>query len=268
MNNVESPIVVTGLGRSGTTWTQWFLSHHPCVAIAGQTPQVPRRAVQLVIKLLVGDLRQAMAWTERANRDVGYPVPHYAGCTVQEYRRRTAEFLAGILTGHGPRRARWGLKELDSPAEPAWRARWLWLFPRTRWILCVRDAFAAIESARNTFVPDANIERWLRTWVDFATWARRDDSVFLWRLSTVPNSPEARTEATRALLDHCGLHHTPETLDFVRWWPLVHKVIPDHARRFKFSTRDKRQWLERLPALRLAYRDLGLPLPIEEGAQD
>lgn len=35
-----SPIIISGLGRSGTTWMQWFLSQHPRIHIHGQLPDM------------------------------------------------------------------------------------------------------------------------------------------------------------------------------------------------------------------------------------
>ncbi|NOX52929.1 MAG: hypothetical protein GXP27_00520, partial [Planctomycetes bacterium] len=123
------------------------------------------------------------------------------------------------------------------------------LFPQTTWIVCIRDPFRAIESLRNTFQPDADVERWLRVWLDLVRWAQTDDRVLTWRIDAIPVDFDARLASTSRLLQHCDLNHTPETIEFVRRWPVVHKVRPNDQRKFQFTKEDCRRWIERIPEL-------------------
>lgn len=242
------PIVITGLGRSGTTWMQTYLSQHARIHIHGQSPNLPWQTLWQWYEALVEQGR----WSQWANRHTASDVPHYAGSGPSRTRDLFRRMFREYFTGNGPDKPRWGLKWIDLPAQADSGDQIEQLWPDMFWIVCVRDPFRTIESAKNTFLPDLDqfcrAKAWVRT-CEFAVSHASDNLavVHLDQLDT--RAPGERLDSLRELLCRVGEVPTPETDEFVRKWPVVHKVVPDPSRVFRLTDEHRRQLLQRVPGL-------------------
>ena len=254
------PIFVTGPNRSGTTWMQWFLSQHPRIRIHGQTPNIPWHFFWNVCQTMVehGD------WARRANLQVGYEIAHYAGSDCQRSREIFCRAFCEYLAGFGRPKPRWGIKWLELCAVPGAAAEVEWLWPETRWIVCIRDPFVTISSTKNTFVPDVDERALAQTWVNTCRFAESHQSrrVVLFQMDRLAGQGEAeRLAAIRRVLECVGEEPTEETERFTREWPLVHKVRPDQQRTFTLSEEAKRRLLDDVPLLGFYLEKMGYDLP-------
>jgi hypothetical protein len=253
----EAPIFVTGLGRSGTTWVQWLLSQHPRIHVHGQPP--PGFSWHLFWKwreLLVNEAR----WSVEANAQVAYEVAHYAGSTPEQAETIMRDLFRDFLGGTDPQRARWGVKWHGMASRQAQAAQVELLWPEVRWIVCLRDPFATIESIKNTFVPHLNTFRFARDWVAACRFALTHDSrrtalVQIDRLQEL--TPQQRWEHLNRLLAVIGEHPSRETDDFIRRWPIVHEVVPTEARTFTLSSAKKQCLLQDVSGLADCMHRLG-----------
>ncbi len=239
----NAPILVSGPGRSGTTFMQWFLSSHPNIQIFGQ-PYIP-----------VAYWTDVIAKIDAANTEVekvntahpvfsAYPHPHHAGGTTGTFEKALAELVASHYTGYGATgKPRWGLKAVWSCADPGDRIAVRRLFPKAKWITCIRDPFDTLESIRSTFVRDYPIEKFFEKWamaVEFAT-ATKTPLVHIDHL--YKSSPETRKKKLDAVLEYLGEKPTADTDDFIREWPIVHRNVGERAP-WKISDDGIRQQLD------------------------
>lgn len=256
----EAPIIVTGPNRSGTTWMQWFLSQHPRIHIHGQTPNIPWHSFWNVSQTMVeqGD------WARRANLQVGYEIAHYAGSDRQRSRDIFCRALREFLSGFGPFKPRWGVKWLDMCAEPGAVDQVEWLWPQTRWIVCIRDPFVTISSTKNTFVPDVDERALAQIWVRTCQFveSHQGDRMALFQMDLLARQTETvRREAIERVLDCVGEEPTEETDRFVSQWPLVHKVRADDERTFVLPDEEKCRLLREVPLLGFYLRKMGYDVP-------
>ena len=96
--NSDDPIIVTGTGRSGTTWMQWLLSHHPRIHIHGQLPALPFTVLSEWYEKLVAQGQ----WAQESNARLSYEIAHYAGSDKERCRDVFREMFRGYMTGFGP----------------------------------------------------------------------------------------------------------------------------------------------------------------------
>lgn len=256
LEQADAPIIVTGLGRSGTTWMQWFLSQHPRIHIHGQFPN-------LRFEDILGwfqTLDEAGRWAEQANRKMGYRVAHYAGSdsarTWNIFRRAFRDFM----TGYGPLTPRWGLKwiGLSGNDETVGKVKSLW--PDARWVVCIRDPFLTVGSVRNTFVPDMDMRQYADRWVNTCKFAESHDPertavVQLDKLTRQDHIE--RQAALNNVLATIGETPSRQTDSFLRRWPVVHKRKPDAKRKFTVSREAKQELLDEVPELGSCMLRLG-----------
>jgi len=225
----ESPIIVTGLGRSGTTWMQWFLSQHPRIHVHGQLPRLPWTTVWN----WYAQMAAQGAWAEWANQQVGYDVSHYAGSSPERCRLIFRRMLGDFLTGMGPPSPRWGAKILSLCADPTAVRDFESLWPETRWVVCVRDPFRTIASAMATFDPALDVRDWASNWINTCKFVESHDlrrTVLVQMDQLDSQSNEERLRAMRRVLRRVGERRCPETDAFVGCWPVVHRVARDTNR--------------------------------------
>ena len=252
----QRPIMVTGLGRSGTTWMQSYLSQHPRIHIHGQTPNIQWDTLWNWYETLDNQGQ----WSQRANRQLGLDIPHYAGSPADRTREVFKRMLFEYFTGNGPSRERWGLKWIDLTIAPGAARQFEQLWPQAFWVVCIRDPFLMIESAKNTFVPDLNIRGRAEAWVRVCRFAERQDPA---RLAIIQldrlaqQTTEQRTGTLRQVLDSLGESPTVETDSFIRQWPVVHKVVPEDRRTFRMSNEARQALLSSVPLLNYYVNKLG-----------
>lgn len=248
-DSMDDPIIVTGLGRSGTTWMQWLLSQHPRIHISGQMPQLPFD----VFWELYQKLARQGEWAGGSNRNVGYDIKHYAGsppdCTRLVVRRLCRDYL----TGFDPVKRRWGLKFLGACEDPQAVERIEALWPETRWVVCIRDPFRIIASARNTFVRDADPAVWLKRWIATCKFAeshapQRVAVVQMDKLES--ETPQRRHGLLNDVLAMIGEEPDPATEAFIERWPIVHKVMADTRRTWNFTPEMKKKAIDEIPSLK------------------
>jgi len=255
-----TPIMVSGLGRSGTTWMQWFLSSHPRIHVHGQSPKLPWHRLWGWYRTLVDQGR----WAAEANRRVGYRCAHYAGSDAARCGELFREMFRRYMTGYGPTRPRWGLKWIDLASNPKAVRQWESLWPDTRWVICVRDPFLTIASAKNTFVPDLNLRAYAGRWVRTCRFIHEHDSgrVVSVQLDRLRGQTfEARRAAVGRVLALIGERPSAGTDDFLRRWPVVHKVTPDEKREFTLAQETRQMLLDEVPELGLWMQRLGYAVP-------
>lgn len=240
--DTESPIFVTGVPRSGTTFVQHLLTRHPRITIYGQEPaNVCWGDWLLTLKVGADSARQS-------NRELDYEVPHYAGDGDSgAIDRPFLSFIKWYLTGQ-PRTPRWGVKSLTQCRLPVEPIRTVW--PETRWVVCLRDPFRALESLRSTFDRDHHVspDEFRDWWVTAAEFASSEPSARLLLFDRLP-SPETRHREMAALFDFLGEDYPAEVRQFVEEWPVVHKVVPDHERADSLTHAERAGLLETHPDL-------------------
>jgi len=245
-----SPIFVTGMPRSGTTFVQHLLSRHPKIQIFGQEPS----------GLTWGDwLQTAVNGVVSANASndqlVEYEVPHYATPqSPQEAASRFLDYVRWYLTG-GMSVKRWGAKSLTQCRVAPKVLLDVW--PDTRWIVCIRDPFRSIESLRNTFDAEQKVElpTAIQWWTDAVRFAHAHDAalpVLFDRLT----EPSEQSHFVDQLFAFIGEDVSSEVSEFAARWPVVHKVVEDQDRHYTLSDTDRESmlndhaefhsWVERL----------------------
>ncbi len=252
----ESPIIVSGLARSGTTWMQFFLSQHPRIHVHGQTPNVPWSAWWQWYQRLVAQGQ----WAAESNRHHGYAIAHYAGSDRERSEAVFKRMLRDYLTRYGPDKPRWGLKwvNLAGDREAAGQLTSLW--PDARWVVCIRDPFVTIASTRNTFAPGLDLKMRAAAWVEVCrfAWEQEGGRVVVVQIDRLNRESHAeRAEAMRRVLECVGEEPCEETDRFVREWPVVHKVKADAKRTFVVSDEERAKLLEEVPGLRAWITRMG-----------
>lgn len=230
--DTDSPIFVTGVPRSGTTFVQHLLTRHPRITIHGQEPA----------NVCWGDwlltLKAGADSARRSNRELDYEVPHYAGDGDSgAVDRPFLSFIKWYLIGQ-PRTPRWGVKSLTQCRLPVEPIRTVW--PETRWVVCLRDPFRALESLRSTFDRDHHVSpgEFCDWWVAAAEFASTEPSARLLLFDRLP-TPEARHQEIAALFDFLGEDYPADVRRFVKEWPVVHQVIPHSQRTYRLSDSDR-----------------------------
>jgi hypothetical protein len=252
----EPPILVSGMPRSGTTWIQWLLCQHPRIHVHGQSPNLPWNAWWEWQKTLV---RQS-AWSVQANRHHGYEIAHYAGSDAERSKAVFKRMFRDWLTGHGPEKPRWGLKWLRSCAIEGMVEQFESLWPETRWVVCVRDPFVSLSSQKNTFVPNQDLREYALDWVRTCMFLESRDAkrVIGVQIDKLHRATQEQRRATiERVLSRVGEGPSDETDAFVSRWPRVHKVKPDHERKFALSEHQKQRLLEEVPGLGRCMERMG-----------
>jgi hypothetical protein len=246
--DAKAPIMVSGLGRSGSTWMLWFLSQHPRIHVHGQSPNLPWHRVWQWYQTMVIQGQ----WAARSNRHVGYAVAHYAASGGRRCRKIFKRLFREYMTGYGPRKPRWGLKWIDFCADPEAVCQFISLWPETQWVIMLRDPFLTINSAKNTFNPAADplehAARWVRVCRFIESYdAGRLVSVQIDRLGC--QTERERRDALGRVLACLGEEPCRETEQFIREWPTVHKVKAEEKRTYAISPEQKQAVLEQVEGL-------------------
>jgi hypothetical protein len=242
------PIIVTGLGRSGSTWMQWFLSRHPRIQIHGQSPKIPWRTFWTWCRTMV----EQGEWAAAANRRVGYEIAHYAGSPPERAQDVFRRCFRDFLSGFGPSKPRWGLKWIGLCGEAGEVDQFESLWPDARYVVCIRDPFVTITSFGNTFASTLDPRQYALKWVATCEFV---ESHALGRVVAVQmdklqerTGPE-RKAAMHGVMECIGEEACGETDEFLERWEIVHKVTPDAQRSFELSDLDKRTLIEEIPGL-------------------
>jgi hypothetical protein len=252
----DAPIIVTGMGRSGTTWMQWCLCQHPRIHVHGQSPGIHWHEFWSWYERLV----ECGKWARKSNRVLGYEVAHYAGSPPGRCRDVFKRMFHDYMAGNGPNKPRWGLKWGALCIEPNAVSQLESLWPQARWVVCVRDPFLTINSVKNTFDPDLDIHRFAARWVDVCAFVESHDPrrvVMVQMDKLSEQTAEARRAVMARVFTCVGERPTAETGRFLRRWPVVHKVKPDDRRTFALSEREKRALLDEVPKLGACIERLG-----------
>lgn len=248
--DMESPIFVTGMPRSGTTLFQEFLSKHPRILIHGQEP----------VDFRWGDWLQTVvrgaAFSLESNTAIESSEPHYAGAVEPEWAAGlflnfVRDFLCGVRES-----LRWGLKSLTQCRIAADSILQKW--PGARWIVCVRHPFRSIESLRNTFDPGKNhsldvLRGWWTDAVEFGRLRPQAKLVLIDRLSSM----EDRRRMVSEVFGFLGETPTESIWRFVEEWPVIHKVVPDDKRTYILPDQERQDLLKANPQFADLAEDLG-----------
>lgn len=229
----ESPIVIGGLGRCGSTFLQDLLSSHPRVHIHGQFP--PAQIIDVVgFMQFQQQLVEAGKWSETANETPICDWPHYAGSDEDRTRELFRHFVRVWFCGFPvSTKPLWGLKALSLSYHEPYRAVWESWFPETRYIICVRDPFDSYQSAKNTVNPNAVLDDWLQRFVRLIQRHSGSDRSRLFHLAGIDVAE--RGLAIADLLDFLDLQMDDSIKRIVTAWPTVHKRKSDSERDFKVT---------------------------------
>ena len=109
----ERPIIIGGIGRSGSTFLQWLLTRHPDIHIYGQIDRLGLDlAHQWYQEALNGSNINLGA--NKDERRVHYDVAHYAGAEPDELRGAFRHAVRRVITGEPIESTRrWGIKGLS-----------------------------------------------------------------------------------------------------------------------------------------------------------
>jgi hypothetical protein len=260
----SAPIIVTGLGRSGTTWMQHFLSRHPRIHIHGQPPGFDWSHWWQWYQRLLGGCQ----FSEIANRNAGYKLLHFAGCRAERWTRMFKRLLIDYMCDLGEKKPRWGMKWLELCSHPTWARQFISLWPDTRWVVCIRDPFVTIASAKNTFVPNLEPEHYAGLWVETCRFAHQHDparTVIVQIDQLARQGHKERQAAMDRVVECCGESPTAEMRQFVRAWPIIHKVVPDGQRRYSMDPRQQEELLRKVGELSEWIVRMGYSLPGRSG---
>jgi len=252
---MEDPIIVSGTPRAGTTWIQWFLSQHPRIHIHGQEPQLPWVTMLTWHEELVA----AGKWGKQSNKsdDVAkYPIPHYAGSDEKRCNEIFKTMVKDFLCGFGPDKPRWGVKclWLCVNLDTARKIDKLW--PKTKWIICIRHPFVSFESQKNTFVKDMDLDAWIQRWIASAKFL--DTGGFLVQIDQLSKKTEQeRKDALDKLFEFIEEQPSPATDAFIKEWKVIHKVRQDSQRTFSLSENRKKQMYDKHPKLKEYMQKFG-----------
>jgi len=236
-------IIVTGTGRSGTTWMQWYLSQHPDIQIHGQDPP------ELTLEKLHSTLETVLHATRTAttkNQDPSikhYQAPHYAGTTVQAAHAATLNLAETVLFGPAHRKLRNGLKALDAHSQKrtaAIKAFW----PTAKFVTCIRHPRTSYESARNTFCPNLNLDAYLQAWTHQVVEGELKGVLY------VVDHANTNPEQTAKLVEHLETEEHTLMTAFRQAGRVVHRVIPHEKRTFCLKDETWSEALERAPVVR------------------
>jgi hypothetical protein len=236
---MESPIIISGTPRAGTTWTQWFLSQHPRIHIHGQEPQLPWSTMLLWHKEII----EAGKWGDKSNKskDVAkYEIAHYAGSDESRCNLIFSKFIKDFLCGFGPDKPRWGVKCLWLCTNQNIVNQINKLWPHTKWIICIRDPFLSFESQKNTFVKDMDLDIWIKRWIASVKFLDNNKG-FLLQIDKLNNeSNSVKRETLNKLLKFIQEEPSEATEKFIEKWPIIHKVKKESDRSFKLGENRKR----------------------------
>lgn len=248
--NTTSPVFVTGMPRSGTTFVQHLLSQHPRIRISGQEPAGMRWGDWL--RIVVDGVESANA----SNDELEYDIPHYAAPrNSHDAATGFLEYIRWYLTG-GMTPKRWGAKSLTECRVVPEAVLDVW--PDTRWIVCIRDPFRSIESLRNTFDAQQNVELSLAVswWTEAARFAHSQEAALPVQFDRL-TEPAERQQFVERLFDFIDEDITPEVEDFADRWPVVHKVVADADRAYSLSSTDRERLLHEYPEFHSWVERLG-----------
>jgi len=250
---MKDPIFVTGNARQGTTFIQWFLTLHPKIYIHGQE-LIPWRTL-ITFHM---NLANAGVEVEKRNKEQKYPVPHWAGSDPVRTTEAFKELIYKYFSGQGQHKQKWGLKHLWIPGDVELVARIKMIYPKSKWIVCCRDPFVSFESQKNTFVKDQDITDWLRNWVMAVRFAQNEDDAHLVQVDKLNEMTVRQRKAKlKKLLEFLGEEPCEATDQFIKEWPVVHKVTPDDARGFELDPKIRQEKIKFFPDLREYMEDLG-----------
>lgn len=249
---MADPIFVTGNARQGTTFIQWFLSLHPKIHIHGQE-LIPWRT----LITFHANLANAGIEVARRNNEQQYPIPHWAGSEPDRTTEAFKELVYKYFTGQGPQKPKWGLKHLWLPGDVEVVARIKFIYPNSKWIICCRHPFVSYESQKNTFVKDQDITDWLREWVMAVRQSKEKDAYLVQVDKLSGLSVRQRKSRLNKLLEFLGEEPTRVTDQFVKDWPMIHKVVPDNSRTYELDPKIKKEKMKFFPNLREYMEELG-----------
>lgn len=246
----SSPIFVTGMPRSGTTFLQRLLSSHPEITICGQEPLGVCWGAWLQV------LIEGISFAEQSNQQTQEMPPHYAcGMDRETATDSFLTFIANYLAGEVATR-RWGLKSLTNCRVVPDAIRQVW--PEARWIVGVRDPFRSMESLRNTFDRDARIS-WSQMsdwWTASARFGQENCDAMLIQVDRL-HDDETRQSTVENLFEFIGEEPTAEVWEFVADWPVIHKVVPDDERDIQLTVAEHTALLESDPEFQRFTIELG-----------
>ena len=253
---MNSPIIVSGTPRAGTTWMQWFLSQRPNIHIHGQEPQLPWSTLFKWHEEMV----VAGKWGKQSNKskDVAdYSIPHYAGSGEQRCNEIFKTMVKDFMCGFGPEKARWGTKSLWLCTNQKLVEKINRLWPKTKWIICIRHPFVSFESQKNTFVKDMDVNIWIKRWLNSVKFLDQNKG-FLFQIDKLNKEPvDVKKTKLNELMAFIGEPNSKETDQFINQWNVVHKVKKDVDRGFQLSKKRKQQMLNKYPQLPVYMEKLG-----------
>lgn len=250
----DAPIFVTGMPRSGTTFLQHLLSRHPQIAIHGQEPAGVVWASWLQVLL------DGLVAARQSNVALDYAVDHYAGrLDVESTRREFLAFIRHYLVGDDPH-PRWGLKSLRDCRLAAPQILQVW--PRARWVVCIREPFRSIESLRNTFDREElfSVSELCTMWTETVEFGVTQPQATLVQIDRLAS--EDRLSWVRGLFRFLEEDLVPEVEQFVAEWPKIHEVATDAERTFRLSPEERRTVLAEHAALANWRVRLGYDEPV------
>jgi len=252
----NSPIIVSGPPRSGTTFMQFFLCNHPNIHIHGQEPNLPWNVTFGWLDKMI----KAGKWGKKSNvsTDVrGYPFPHYAGSNEERCELVFRRMMKDFLCGFGPETPRWGGKFLWLCTKKGMAHRIESLWPGTKWIICIRHPFTSFESQKNTFVRDMNLDVWINRWISSVEFLDSHKGKAMCVQVDRLNDRRSRKARLNKVLRFIGESPTEETDLFIDNWEVVHKVKKDKDRKFTLGDKRKKDMFDKFDQLLPCMKKLG-----------
>ena len=239
----ESPIIIIGPGRTGSTWMQWCLTKHPNIYISGQNPFDWNNFFEFHEYCKEKGIHGI-----NAAKHVGYNIHHHTGCSEEKLRKYFAAFIKNYVTGNDDKRKRWGGKFLNLFGDIA--NKFEYFFPKTKYIVCIRHPFNVFESYKNTFGKnntERTFDQWMNSWVNYVQWwESNQDKAFLFRIDNpIMKNTEQRIQIINNIFAMIEEPIHSNVTQFIINFNIVHKVTEDDSRTFKLTKKEKTDMLNK-----------------------
>lgn len=219
----KAPIMVSGYGRSGTTWMQNFLSLHSDIKIYGQ-----QRPALTHWHDLYKNIAEWADQNEKSNSEVKTGImPHYAGMNKATFKKEFSKFFINYFTSLGHVKSKyWGFKALNICSYRLMVDFINEICGGSKWIVCIRNPVVAYSSHARNFPDSLNtFERMIDTWYNVAKAGYDNpDMLLIDVVGIASNTLEQRMMKFDFLWEFLNIEPVDANIEAVRAYEKIHHI--------------------------------------------